>query len=710
MDFGREKGVFPLVLIQVKSETKRTVFGLKNKRKKAFLSFKTQLFHIQVVRYAASESIVNDLRYLQLLSRSFPTIADASTEIINLEAILNLPKGTEHFLTDIHGEYEAFQHVLKNASGAVKRKVNEIFGHTLRESEKKEICTLIYYPEEKLQLIKEQETDLDDWYLITLNQLVKVCQNVSSKYTRSKVRKALPAEFSYIIQELLHESSIEPNKHAYINVIISTIISTKRADDFIVAMCNLIQRLTIDSLHIVGDIYDRGPGAHIIMDTLCDYHNFDIQWGNHDILWMGAASGNDACIANVIRMSMRYANLATLEDGYGINLLPLATFAMDTYADDPCTIFAPKMNFADAEYNEKTLRLITQMHKAITVIQLKLEAEIISRRPEFGMENRKLLHLVDFERGVFVYEGKEYPLRDVNFPTIDPADPYRLSDEERELMHRIHSSFMNSEKMKKHMRCLFTYGGMYLVCNSNLLYHASVPLNADGSFKHVRIGQKEYWGRKLLKKTDQLIRTAYFDEDGSEEKQFALDYVWYMWCGPDAPSFDKDKMATFERYFVADKTLHKETKGHYYALRNEAEVCDRILEEFGVKPGPHSHIINGHVPVKTIKGEKPIKADGKLLVIDGGFSKAYQPETGIAGYTLVYHSHGLQLVQHEPFQSRQKAIEEGQDIKSTTLVVEFNSQRMMVKDTDKGSELVTQIQDLMKLLVAYRTGLIKEKQ
>ena len=656
------------------------------------------------------ESLVNDLRYLQLLSRSFPTIADASTEIINLEAILNLPKGTEHFLTDIHGEYEAFQHVLKNASGAVKRKVNEIFGHTLRESEKKEICTLIYYPEEKLQLIKEQETDLDDWYLITLNQLVKVCQNVSSKYTRSKVRKALPAEFSYIIQELLHESSIEPNKHAYINVIISTIISTKRADDFIVAMCNLIQRLTIDSLHIVGDIYDRGPGAHIIMDTLCDYHNFDIQWGNHDILWMGAASGNDACIANVIRMSMRYANLATLEDGYGINLLPLATFAMDTYADDPCTIFAPKMNFADAEYNEKTLRLITQMHKAITVIQLKLEAEIISRRPEFGMENRKLLHLVDFERGVFVYEGKEYPLRDVNFPTVDPADPYRLSDEERELMHRIHSSFMNSEKMKKHMRCLFTYGGMYLVCNSNLLYHASVPLNADGSFKHVRIGQKEYWGRKLLKKTDQLIRTAYFDEDGSDEKQFALDYVWYMWCGPDAPSFDKDKMATFERYFVADKTLHKETKGHYYALRNEAEVCDRILEEFGVKPGPHSHIINGHVPVKTIKGEKPIKADGKLLVIDGGFSKAYQPETGIAGYTLVYHSHGLQLVQHEPFQSRQKAIEEGQDIKSTTLVVEFNSQRMMVKDTDKGSELVTQIQDLMKLLVAYRTGLITANQ
>ena len=450
------------------------------------------------------ESIVSDLRYLQLLSRSFPTIADASTEIINLEAILNLPKGTEHFLTDIHGEYEAFQHVLKNGSGAVKRKVNEIFGHTLRESEKKELCTLIYYPEEKLQLVKVEEKDLDDWYQITLNQLVKVCQNVSSKYTRSKVRKSLPQEFSYIIQELLHESSIDPNKQAYINVIISTIISTKRADDFIVAMCNLIQRLTIDSLHIVGDIYDRGPGAHIIMDTLCDYHNFDIQWGNHDLLWMGAASGNDACIANVIRLSMRYGNLATLEDGYGINLLPLATFAMDAYADDPCTVFAPKMAMADGQHNEKTLRLIAQMHKAITVIQFKLEAAIIDRRPEFGMEGRKLLDKVDYARGIFACGGKEYPLRDTCFPTIDPANPYRLSDEEQDIVDKIHASFMNSEKLKKHMRCLYTYGGMYLVCNSNLLYHASVPLNEDGSFKHVRIGEKEYWGHKLLQKTDQL--------------------------------------------------------------------------------------------------------------------------------------------------------------------------------------------------------------
>ena len=475
-------------------------------------------------------------------------------------------------------------------------------------------------------------------------------------------------------------------------------------------MCNLIQRLTIDSLHIVGDIYDRGPGAHIIMDTLCDYHNFDIQWGNHDILWMGAASGNDACIANVIRLSMRYGNLATLEDGYGINLLPLATFAMDTYGDDPCTVFMPKTDFSDGQHNEKTLKLIAQMHKAITVIQFKLEAAIIDRRPEFGMQGRKLLDKIDYKRGIFVYEGKEYPLRDMNFPTIDPVNPYRLTDEEEELVGKIHASFMNSEKLRKHMRCLYTYGGMYLVCNSNLLYHASVPLNEDGSFRHVVINGKEYWGHKLLQKTDQLIRTAYFGEEGTSRTDFAVDYMWYLWCGPDAPSFDKDKMATFERYFVGDKDLCKETKGHYYTLRNEAETCDRILLEFGVTPGPHSHIINGHVPVKTLKGEKPVKAGGKLLVIDGGFSKAYQPETGIAGYTLVYHSHGLQLVQHEPFQSRQKAIEEGLDIKSTTFLVEFNSQRMMVKDTDKGAELVTQIADLEKLLAAYRMGLIKEKE
>jgi len=657
----------------------------------------------------SQESILNDLRYLQLLSRSFPTIADASREIINLEAILNLPKGTEHFLTDIHGEYEAFRHVLKNGSGSVKRKVNEIFGNTLREAEKKELCTLIYYPKDKLRLVKAREKDLEDWYLITLNQLVKVCQNVSSKYTRSKVRKSLPQEFSYIIQELLHESTMDPNKHAYIHVIIRTIISTRRADDFIIAMCNLIQRLTIETLHIVGDIFDRGPGAHIIMDTLCDYHNFDVQWGNHDILWMGAASGNRSCMANVIRLSLRYGNMATLEEGYNINLLPLATFAMETYADDPCTQFAPKGNVTGNAFNDKTFRMISQMHKAITVLQFKLEGEIMSRRPEFDMADRRVLEYVDYERGIYSWQGQEYPLHDPLFPTIDPADPYRLTEEEEEVIGKIHHLFVTSEKLKKHMRCLYTYGSMYLVCNENLLYHASIPLNEDGSFKRVTILGREFWGKNLLDRIDQLVRTAYFAEEGTEKKEFARDFMWYLWCGKNAPTYDKDKMTTFERYFVGDKELCKEEKGAYYTLRNQEEVCVRILKEFGVEGGD-GHIINGHVPVRTLKGEAPMRANGKLFVIDGGFSKAYQPETGIAGYTLVYHSHGLELVQHEPFESAQKAIEEGQDIKSTNFVLEFNSQRRMVRDTDKGRTLRTYIGNLRMLLEAYRMGLVQEKE
>ena len=578
------------------------------------------------------ETIQEDMRYLQLLSHSFPTIADASTEIINLEAILNLPKGTEHFLADLHGEYEAFQHVLRNASGAIKRKVNEIFGNTLRENEKKELCTLIYYPEQKLELIKGVETDIDDWYVITLNQLVRVCQNVSSKYTRSKVRKALPKEFSYIIQELLHESSMVPNKQAYINVIISTIISTRRADDFIIALCQLIQRLTIDTLHVLGDIFDRGPAPHRIMDILCNYHNFDVQWGNHDILWMGAAAGNECCMANVLRLAMRYGNFSVLEDGYGINLLPLATFAMETYAEDSCSLFGPKVEGQECTYNEKTLRMIAQMHKAISIIQFKLEAEIIKRRPDFGMDDRMLLHRIDFERNILTLDGKEYELKDSFLPTVDPADPYKLTSEEREIMNKLHHSFVSSEKLKKHMRCLFRYGCMYTVSNSNLLFHASVPLNEDGTLKNVMIAGKAYKGKKLLEKVGHLIRTAYFAEEDNEEKQFAIDYVWYLWSGKDSPAFDKNKMATFERYFLKEKELHKEIKGHYYTLRNEEKVCDMLLDEFGVV-GKHRHIINGHVPVKTIQGENPIKANGKMMVIDGGFSRAYHSETG---YCRIY--------------------------------------------------------------------------
>ena len=647
-----------------------------------------------------------EMKYLRLLSGNFPTIASASTEIINLAAILNLPKGTEHFLADLHGEYEAFQHVLRNASGAVKRKVNEIFGETLEKKEQKELCTLIYYPELKLELVKKkyEGDDLENWYFVNLNRLVMVCRNVSSKYTRSKVRKALPKDFSYIIQELLHESALTPNKQAYVDGIVHTIISTCRADEFIIAICNLIQRLTIDSLHILGDIFDRGAGPHHIMDMLCSYHDVDFQWGNHDILWMGAAAGNDCCIANVIRIAMRYDNQSVLEDGYGINLLPLATFAMEEYGDDPCNQFMPKISVSEDICDMKAARLISKMHKAISIIQFKLEAATIKRHPEFEMEDRLLFDCIDWDRKVLVWEGKDYEMLDMNFPTVDPTDPYRLTEEERSLVEKLHNSFMRSERLRKHMECLFRHGCLYTVTNSNLLFHASMPMNEDGSLKEVLVAGKKYKGKALYEAVGATIRDAYFNHD-----RYAIDYVWYLWCGKDSPAFDKDKMATFERYFLSDKSMHKEAKGAYYMLREQESVCDMLLDEFGVE-GEHRHIINGHVPVKTLKGEKPIRANGKLLVIDGGFSKAYQPETGIAGYTLVFHSRGLQLVQHEPFTSIQRAVEEGMDIKSTIQIVEMSSKRMMVKDTDRGKELMQQIEDLKKLLYAYNNGLIKEKK
>lgn len=656
------------------------------------------------------DDVLKDLRYLKLLARNFPNIAAASTEIINLEAILNLPKGTEHFLADLHGEYKAFQHVLRNASGAIKRKVKEIFGETLGMKEQKELCTLIYYPELKLDLVKQSTAteDLEDWYFITLNRLVMVCRNVSSKYTRSKVRKALPSDFSYIIQELLHESSIDTNKQAYVEVIVRTIISTDRADEFIISICNLIQQLAIDTLHILGDVFDRGPSPDKIMDILCDYHNFDVQWGNHDILWMGAAAGNDCCIANVIRIALRYGNQAVLEDGYGINMLPLATFAIETYADDPCSMFMPKVNRSETDMSEKTMHMIAQWHKAISIIQFKLEATTIKRRPDFDMNDRLLMHHIDFDRKVFVLDGKEYEMTDTNFPTVDPKNPYALTPEEQDIVTKLHNSFISSEKLQKHMACLFRNGCIYAVTNSNLLFHASVPLNADGSLKEIEICGTKYKGKDLLHKAGNMIREAYFGPAGSAEHEFALDYVWYLWCGKNSPAFDKDKMATFERYFLKDKATHKEVKGFYYMLRDNEAVCDMLLDEFEVK-GVHRHIINGHVPVKTIKGESPIKANGKMMVIDGGFSKAYQPETGIAGYTLVFHSRGFQLVQHEPFTSITKAVAEGQDIKSTTQLVEMSSKRMMVKDTDLGRVLEQQVDDLQKLLYAFHNGYIKEK-
>ena len=650
-----------------------------------------------------------DLKYLQLLAQSFPNISEASTEIINLQAILNLPKGTEHFLADVHGESEAFQQILKNASGNIQRKVSELFGNTMREADLKELCTLIYYPDQKLELIKASEPNINDWYHITIHQLVSVCRLVSSKYTRSKVRKALPKDFSYIIQELLHERTDDVNKTDYVNVIIDTIITTGCADDFIIAISNVIQRLAIDQLHILGDIYDRGPGAHIIMDTLSRYHSWDIQWGNHDILWMGALAGNRACQCNVIRLSLRYANLTTLEEGYGINLVPLATFAMETYGNDPCEEFQPKIASADsAHIDQKTSRLTALMHKAITIIQFKEEAAIIKRNSGWKMKDRLLFHNIDYAKGTITLDGKEYPLKSNSFPTIDPNHPDRLTPEEKQLMDKLNHSFQVSEKLHKHINMILRHGCMYAIFNNNLLFHASIPLNADGTLKEVEIapGIKSS-GKELFNNIGMLIRTPFQTDSTEEERKYATDYFLYLWCGPDSPLFDKSKMATFERYFIADKATHNEEKGNYFKLRDNEQIVDNIMDAFEVT-GANRHIINGHVPVHVCNGENPIKANGKLMVIDGGFSQAYHKETGIAGYTLVYHSRGFVLVQHEPFTSALDAIQKCSDIKSTTQIVEMSAHRMRVADTDIGHELSKQIKELERLLYAYRHGYIKE--
>ena len=657
------------------------------------------------------ENVEKDMRYLELLAQSFPTVAAASTEIINLQAILNLPKGTEHFLADLHGAFPPFQHVLKNASGNIKRKVSELFGNEIRESDKRELCTLIYYPEQKLELVKQTETDMNDWYHITIHQLVRVCRDVSSKYTRSKVRKALPADFSYIIQELLHERTEDTDKAAYVKMIINSIIDTGRADDFIIAICNVIQRLAIDKLHILGDIYDRGPGAHLILDLLRQYENWDIQWGNHDILWMGACAGNDACICNVIRLCLRYANLTTLEEAYGINLVPLATFAMETYGDDPCTEFMPRTTGGSEELDEKNARLTAMMHKAIAVLQFKVEAQIFHKHPEWGMEDRDLLSTMDLEKGTCQVDGKEYPMTSCHFPTIVGNDSYiTLTPEEDDLMKRLHHSFTVNEKLRKHIKLIFSHGCMYSIVNHNLLFHASCPLNADGSLKEVELyNGKKYCGKDLMHHTGMLIRSAFQGDTNPEERDYGIDYFLYLWCGPDSILFDKSKMATFERYFIADKATHKEEKGNYFKLRDNEDICDRIMDAFEVE-GPNRHIINGHVPIHAADGENPIKANGKLMVIDGGFSQAYHKTTGIAGYTLVYHSRGFQLVQHEPFTSEEDAVKRGIDIKSTTQIVEMTAQRMLVADTDIGTELKKQVADLLELLYAYRHGFIKEKR
>ena len=646
-----------------------------------------------------------ELKYLKSLARQYPNIAAASTEIINLQAILNLPKGTEHFLTDIHGEYEQFAHVLKNGSGAVRRTIDEVFENTLSNKDKKSLATLIYYPVEKLDIVISEEDNIEDWYKITLHRLVQITKKVASKYTRSKVRKALPKDFAYIIEELITEKADISDKEGYYNEIIHTIIRIGRAQDFIIALSNLIQRLVIDHLHIVGDIFDRGPGPHIILDTLMNYHSVDIQWGNHDILWMGAACGQLACIATVIRIAARYGSLDTLEDGYGINLIPLATFALDTYSNTNCDTFSIKYN---TDYNTKDLSLDMKIHKAIAIMQFKLEGQVIMKHPEFLMDDRLLLDKIDYEKKTVMAYGKEYPMNDTDFPTIDPKNPYALTPDEEQVMERIRQAFLKCEKLQKHVRFLYSNGGLYKVYNSNLLYHGCMPMDGEGNFLSVDVDGKDYQGKQLYDILDNYARKGYYAKNDPAEMHKAQDYIWYIWAGPNSPVFGKDKMTTFERYFIEDKETHKETKNAYYSLLDREDILNKILDEFELDTRK-SHIVNGHVPVELKKGESPIKCDGKLLIIDGGFSKAYQSKTGIAGYTLVANSHGMRLVAHEPFESMEAAVLHESDIFSDSTVIEVAPVRIRVSDTDIGRELKDQIKQLELLLQAYRDGIIVEK-
>ena len=670
------------------------------------------------------EELKSDERYLRLLSEKFPTRKAVVTELINLKAILSLPKGTEHIVSDLHGESGAFVHILKNASGVVRRKVDDIYGLTLSENEKRALCALIYYPEERIELVRKslenppqpslkgREPDegmgsftMDEWYRRRLHQVVLVARAVTIKYSRSKVRKMLPEDYAYVIDELLHESSIEHDRTTYYNAIIDAIIELGCAEQLIIAISFLIHSLTIDMLHIVGDIFDRGPGASQIMDTLSWVRNYDIQWGNHDIEWMGAMAGNLALIATVLRVSIRYANIETLEEGYGINLLPLANFAMETYGNDPCTVFQTK-DFENNPRLTRSAQLMAKMHKAMAIIQFKLEGQTILRHPEWQMDDRLLLDKIDMEAGTIRIGDNTYPLTDCHLPTLNAQHPYDLSPEEEELMGQLARSFRMSEKMQRHLRRLYQHGSLFLVRNGFLLYHAAIPLNADGSFTTINVCGKQVSGRALMERIDEVVRTAYYGT--GSEKDNALDYMLYLWQGAHSPLYNKDKMTTFERYFIADEALWKERKGAYYELANRRDICEHILREFGLDPET-GRIINGHIPVRTIKGETPIRAEGKRFVIDGGFSKPYQEKTGIAGYTLIYNSHGIQLVEHESFESREQAILSGSDIHNRTLLEDFSRHRIRVRDTDRGKELLQQVNNLQHLLAAYQTGIIKEK-
>lgn len=643
-----------------------------------------------------------DQQYLRLLAKSYPTIEAASSAIVNLSALRSLPKGTEYFFSDLHGEHEAFIHMIRSASGVIRSKIDAIFGMSVSLKDRRELAALIYQPEQKIAEIRLRSGDFDEWCRITIYRLVEVCKEVASKYIRITVREKMPKSFAYILDELLHSDDSE-NKARYFDEIINSIVETDVASDFIIGMCHLIGQLAIDHLHIIGDIFDRGPHADEIMNELMEFHNVDIQWGNHDISWMGAVAGNRACIANVIRLGISYNNFDLLEDGYGINLRPLSAFAAKVYQDDPCEVFVPHV-LDENKYDPVDIHLAAKMHKAITIIQFKVEGQLIRRHPEYQMEDRILLNQIDFTKGTVRIGEKSYPLKDTLFPTVDPADPLKLTSEEEELMLTLAASFRHSKILGRHIKFLYSHGSMYKVINSNLLYHGCIPMTEDGEFDEVTFDGKTYRGKSYLEYIDSRVRTAYFAPKGSQERYDARDFLWYLWCGSKSPLFGKSKMAAFERYFIEDPETYREKMNPYYKLVEKRSICEKLLREFQLDP-EHSHIFNGHVPVKIKEGESPIKGDGLLFIIDGGMSKAYHPKTGIAGYTLIYNSHELALAEHRPFDA---TIEEREEHFPTLHVVEVMKERVMVADTDAGKEMAEQIVELKALLQAYRDGSVKE--
>lgn len=646
-----------------------------------------------------------DLKYLNRLSRDYPNIKAASAEIINLRAILALPKGTEYFLSDLHGEHEAFIHMIKSASGTIKMKIDEHFDNILSEREREELAALVYNAKAELKRKKESEQDFDEWCRIAIYRLITICQSVSTKYTRYRVRQRLPKYIDYSIDELLHADD-EANKSYYYNEIINSIVETGIAEDFIIELTESISRLAVDKLHIIGDIFDRGAHPDAIMEYLMDFHDVDFQWGNHDIVWMGAAAGNRACITNLLRMNISYNNFDMLEVGYGINLRPLATFAEKVYADDPCQYFKPHI-LDENKYDPVPEELAAKMHKAIAICQFKLEGQRIMAHPEYKLEKRLLLDKINLEEGTVEVEGVKWPLRDTNFPTLDLKDPYQLTAEEEEVVNALVASFLNSDKLQKHIKFLFTHGELYTKINGNLMYHGCIPMDEEGEFKEVELNGKTLKGKALMDFLDDQVRRAYYSEKDQDEREYDADLMWYLWLGGDSPLFGKEKMTTFERLFIEDKSTHKEYTRPYYKLIKERKACEKILLEFGLDPNK-SKILNGHVPVKIKDGESPIKGGGLLYVIDGGISKAYQKQTGIAGYTFIFNSRFMAFAEHKPYSPLR---EDGtQEFHSPVMkIVENLPERLLIIDTDQGKELVGKVEDLRGLIQAFKNGEIKEK-